>query len=211
MDVFETPVNQVDTFLQSNLQMAKNATQYPSTAAGSFIIPDGARVVGILQTPLSTRTAARGDRFTLRVTEPAEFRDAMIEGHVADIARSTRLSGRSLMTLDFDNVRIRDGRTYQFAGLVETINTRNGEIARVDTEGTIRDENQTTRTEQRAAIGTAIGAIIGAIAGGGKGAAIGAILGAGAGSIYAEGRNDLDLDRGTEVVIRAGAPYTGPR
>jgi YMGG-like Gly-zipper len=191
----------------------QSATQYPSTAAGSFIIPDGARVVGILQTPLSTRTAARGDRFTLRVTEPSEFRDAMIEGRVADIARSSRLSGRSLMTLDFDNVRMRDGRTYQFAGLVETINTRNGEIARVDTEGTIRDENQTTRTEQRAAIGTAVGAIIGAIAGGGKGAAIGAILGAGAGagSIYAEGRNDLDLDRGTEVVIRAGAPYTGPR
>jgi hypothetical protein len=191
----------------------QNTTQYPATASGSFIIPDGARVVGILETPLSTRTAARGDRFTLRVTEPVEFRDAMIEGHVADIARSDRLSGRSLMTLDFDNLRMQDGRTYQFAGLVENINTRNGEIVRVDTEGTIRDQNQTARTEERAAIGTAVGAIIGAIAGGGKGAAIGALLGAGAGagSIYAEGRNDLYLDRGTEMVIRAGAPYSGPR
>jgi hypothetical protein len=191
----------------------QNVTQYPATASGSFIIPDGARVVGILQTPLSTRTAAAGDRFTLRVTEPAEFRDAMIEGHVADIGRSSRLSGRSLMTLDFDDIRMRDGRTYQFAGLVENINTRNGDMVRVDTEGTIRDQSQTARTEERAAIGTAVGAIIGAIAGGGRGAAIGAILGAGAGagSIYAEGRNDLYLDRGTEVVIRAGAPYMGPR
>ena len=68
-------------------------------------------------------------------------------------------------------------------------------------------------TEERAAIGTAVGAIIGAIAGGGKGAAIGAILGAGAGagSIYVEDRNDLDLDRGSELVIRAGAPYNTPR
>jgi YmgG-like glycine-zipper protein len=162
---------------------------------------------------LATRTAAAGDRFTLRVTEPVEFRDAMIEGHLADIGRSSRLSGRSLMTLDFDDIRMRDGRTYQFAGLVENINTRNGDMVRVDTEGTIRDQSQTARTEERAAIGTAVGAIIGAIAGGGRGAAIGAILGAGAGagSIYAEGRNDLYLDRGTEVVIRAGAPYMGPR
>lgn len=198
---------------QFDIYNPQNITQYPSTTAGSFIIPDGARVVGMLQTFISTRSAAPGDRFTLRVTEPAEFRDAIIEGHIGDVARSSRLSGRSLMTLDFDSIRTRDGRTYQFAGLVENINTRNGEIVRVDTEGTIRDQNQTTRTEQRAAIGTAVGAIIGAIAGGGKGAAIGAILGAGAGagSIYAEGQNDLNLDRGTEVVIRAGAPYGGPQ
>jgi len=137
----------------------------------------------------------------------------MIEGHIADMERSSRLFGRSLMSLDFDDIRVSDGRTYQFAGLVESINARNGEIVRVDTEGTILDQNQTTRTGERAALGTAVGAIIGAIAGGGRGAAIGAILGAGAGagSIYAEGRNDLYLDRGTEVVIRAGAPYAGPR
>ena len=176
-------------------------------------MPDGARIVGMLDNPLSTRTVAIGDRFTLRVTEPAEFSDATIEGHVSSIERSGRLSGRSIMTLDFDNIRLRDGRRYQFAGLLENVATRNGETVRVDTEGAVRDQNQTTRTEERAAIGTAVGAIIGAIAGGGRGAAIGAILGAGAGagSIYAEGRNDLDLDRGTELVIRAGAPYSTPR
>jgi len=190
-----------------------NATQYPATASGSFIIPDGARVVGTLLTPLSTRTATSGEHFTMRVTEPAEFGGATIEGHVADVDRSGRISGRSVMTLDFDTISLRDGRTYQFGGLLEQVNPRNGESVRVDTEGTIRDRNQTTRTGERAAIGTAIGAIIGAIAGGGKGAAIGAIVGAGAGagSIYVEGRNDLILDRGTELVIRAGAPYGGPR
>jgi len=54
-----------------------------------------------------------------------------------------------------------------------------------------------------------VGAIIGAIAGGGKGAAIGAIVGAGggAGSVYVQGRDDLELGRGTELVVRA----TGPR
>jgi len=50
---------------------------------------------------------------------------------------------------------------------------------------------------------------IGAIAGGGRGAAIGAIIGAG--SIYVEGRNELELSRGTELTIRAGAPYITAR
>src|SRR5436189_1028624 len=117
------------------------------------------------------------------------------------------------MTIDFDNIHLRDGRTYRFAGLLEGVHTTNGEIVRVDTEGAVRDQSQTTRTEERAAIGTAVGAIIGAIAGGGRGAAIGAILGAGAGagSIYAEGRDALELYSGTEMVIRAGAPNNVPR
>lgn len=56
--------------------------------------------------------------------------------------------------------------------------------------------------------GTAVGAIIGAIAGGGKGAAIGAIVGAGggAGSVYVQGRDDLDLTRGTALTIRSSGP-----
>jgi len=177
-------------------------------------VPDGTIVVGTLDGQLSTRTATVGDRFTLRVNQPTEFEGATIEGHVSNIQRSGRLTGRSVMTLDFDNIRLRDGRSYRFAGLVQEVHTANGETVRVDTEGSVRDTNQTTKTEQRAAIGTAVGAIIGAIAGGGKGAAIGAIVGAGAGagSVYAEGRDDLDLGRGTELTIRAGAPaYVTPR
>jgi hypothetical protein len=210
---------QVSSIYQRTSEVARfdiynpNAVQYPSTASTSFIMPEGARVVGMLTTPLSTRTAVTGDRFSLRVTEPAEFRDAIIDGHVEDFQRSGRISGRSVMTLNFDTIRLRDGRTYQFAGLLETVTPPNGQSVRVDTEGMIRNQNQTTRTEERAAVGTAVGAIIGAIAGGGRGAAIGAVLGAGAGagSVYAEGTDDLYLDRGTELVIRAGAPYNGPR
>lgn len=185
-----------------------NSTGYPGTTSGNFVVPDGTRVVGVLESDLSTRNAAVGDRFTLRVTEPNEFRDAVVEGHIAELRRSGRLTGRSVMTLNFDRIRLRDGHSSQFGGVLEGVVTRNGENVRVDTEGAVRDDNQTNRTGQRAAIGTAVGAIIGAIAGGGKGAAIGAIVGAGAGagSIYVEGRNDLELNRGTELMIRASAP-----
>jgi hypothetical protein len=185
---------------------------YPTSNSG-FVVPDGTSVTGVLDSDLSTRTAAVGDRFTLRVTSPSEFADATIEGHVSQIERSGRVTGRSVMTLSFDSIRLRDGRSYNFGGLVENVRTSSGEVVRVDTEGAVRDDSQTTKTETRAAIGTAVGAIIGAIAGGGKGAAIGAILGAGggAGSVYVQGRNDLELNRGTEITIRAGAPRTAQR
>jgi uncharacterized protein YcfJ len=113
------------------------------------------------------------------------------------------------MTLDFDTIRLRDGRSYRFAGILETVRTPGNEEVRVDNEGVVRDDNQTNKTIQRTAIGTAVGAIIGAIAGGGKGAAIGAVIGAGAGagSVYVQGRDDLNLTSGTELTIRA----TGPR
>jgi hypothetical protein len=191
-----------------------NPSTYPGpTSNAGFIVPDGTRIVGVLDSDLSTRTAAVGDRFTLRVTDPSEFAGATIDGHVSQIERSGRLTGRSVMTLDFDNIRLRDGRSYNFAGLVDGVRTTSGQVVRVDTEGTVRDDSQTTKTETRAAIGTAVGAIIGAIAGGGKGAAIGAILGAGggAGSVYVQGRNDLELNRGTEITIRAGAPLNSRR
>ena len=112
------------------------------------------------------------------------------------------------MTFDFDSIRTRDGRSYAFAGILESVRTPNGDTVRVDNEGAVRDSDQTKTTVTRTAIGTAVGAIIGAIAGGGKGAAIGAVIGAGAGagSVYVQGRDDLQLTAGTEVTVRATGP-----
>jgi outer membrane lipoprotein SlyB len=64
------------------------------------------------------------------------------------------------------------------------------------------------KTVERVGGGTAAGAVIGGLAGGGKGAAVGAVVGggAGAGSVFIQGRNDLQLTPGTEITIRASAP-----
>jgi len=176
---------------------------------GSFIIPNGTSVVAVLNNDLSSQNAREGDRFTMTVRSPGEFDGATIEGRVASINRGGRISGRSEMTLDFDTIRTRDGRSYAFAGILESVRTPNGDVVRVDNEGAVRESDQTNKTVTRTAIGTAVGAIIGAIAGGGKGAAIGAVIGAGAGagSVYVQGRNDVDLTAGTEITVRA----TGPR
>jgi hypothetical protein len=116
---------------------------------------------------------------------------------------SGRLSGRADMALNFESIRMRNGRTYPFAGVIESIRTVDGETISVDNEGTVEDESQTEKNVQRGAIGAALGAIIGAITGGGTGAAIGAAIGAGggAGTVIAQGRDQLDLPRGTELTL----------
>jgi hypothetical protein len=180
----------------------------PTTTSGDFVIPNGETLIAELNDDLSTSNAREGQTFTATVRQPSTYEGAVLEGRITHLQRGGRITGRSELTLDFDNIRMRDGRTYRFAGILESARLQNGDVVKVDNEGAAQDDSQTTKTIQRTAIGTAVGAIIGAIAGGGKGAAIGAIIGAGggAGSVYVQGRDDLDLNRGTELTIRASAP-----
>src|SRR5262245_6986559 len=182
---------------------------YTSPGRSDFIVPDGVLLSARLNQPLSTKYTREGVRFTLNVVEPGQYRGAAIEGVVARSDRSGRVSGRADMTLDFERIRTRDGRSYNFAGTNENVSLPNGERVRVVREGNVKeDDSQTSRTVTRGAIGGAIGALIGAIAGGGKGAAIGAAVGvgAGAGSVFIEGRDDLELPSGSEIAIRTSAP-----
>jgi hypothetical protein len=181
----------------------------PTSSNTDFILADGQTVVAVLDNGLSSANAREGDRFTAIVRLPTQYAGATIEGHVSNVQRSGRITGRSEMTLNFDTIRLRDGSSYRFAGILESVRNAQGDTVKIDNEGSVRESDQTNKTVQRAAIGTAVGAIIGAIAGGGKGAAIGAIVGAGggAGSVYVQGRADLELSRGTELTLRT----TGPR
>jgi hypothetical protein len=180
-----------------------------SEVAGTFIVPNGTQLVAVLNETLTTENAQPNQRFTMTVRSPSQYDGATIEGFVSSVNRGGRITGRSEMTLDFDTIRMRDGRSYRFAGILDGVRSPNGEVVRIDNEGAIRDNDQTNKTVTRTAIGSAVGAIIGAIAGGGKGAAIGAVIGggAGAGSVYVQGRNELELNTGTEVTVTA----TGPR
>ena len=112
------------------------------------------------------------------------------------------------MSLNFQTIRMRDGRTYTFAGIVEQVRETNGNVINVNNEGAIRDRSQTTTTASRAGVGAVLGAIIGAIAGGGSGAAIGAGVGAGAGAgtVVLQGRDNLELARGSQFTLTATAP-----
>lgn len=173
-----------------------------------FVIANNTRLTATLRTPVSTKVSQNGDRFQMEVTSPSQYSGAIIEGRVAKTERSGRVSGRANMSLEFDTIRLRNGQTYRFAGIVDDVTSASGEKVTVNNEGTVRDNNQTTKTVTRAGIGAAIGAIIGAIAGGGSGAAIGAGVGAGAGagSVILQGRDDIELGEGTTFSITATAP-----
>jgi hypothetical protein len=179
-----------------------------SNNTGDFIVRDGESLTAVLNNDLTSKQARPGDRFTMTVRQPGEYEAAIIEGTVASITESGRLAGRSGMSLNFDTIRLRNGQTYRFAGTLESVRSLNGDTVKVDNEGSAQGDNQTTKTVQRTGIATAIGALIGAIAGGAKGAAIGGVIGAagGAGSVYAQGKDDLELPSGTEITIRATAP-----
>jgi hypothetical protein len=192
----------------AQLNINETNPEYSDSAGntGDFVIANGTEVVGVLNTDLSTRNAAAGQPFTMTVRLPTQYAGATVEGRVLDVNRSGRVTGRAEMTLGFDRNRLRDGRTYPFAGILESVRLPNGEVVQIDNEGAVReDDSQTNKTVTRTAIGTAVGAIIGAIAGGGKGAAIGAAIGAGvgAGSVYVQGRDDMELTPGTEIKVRA--------
>jgi hypothetical protein len=175
---------------------------------GEFLIRDGETIVAVLDNDLTTKNAKEGDRFTMTVRDNGQYEGAVIEGTVGSVNQGGRLTGRSSMSLNFDSIRLRNGQTYRFAGILTGIRTPSGDTVKIDNEGSAQGDNQTTQTATRAGIGTAIGAIIGAIAGGGKGAAIGGVIGAagGAGSVYVTGKDNLDLAQGTELTIRSGAP-----
>jgi hypothetical protein len=183
-------------------------------SAGDFVVPTGTRLVATLNNNLSTKTTRDGDRFSMTVNSPPQYNGAVIEGLVSSVNASGRVSGRADMALNFQTIGQRNGPTTQFAGIIESMRTPGGGTVRVDNEGKVEPtDSQTEKTVTRGTIGGALGAIIGAIAGGGKGAAIGAVIGAGgaAGTVIAEGRDQLDLQRGTEVTITSGAAVGGAR
>lgn len=186
-----------------------NTTDYPVNTGnvGGFIIPNNTSIVATLDTPLSTRVSQNGDRFSMTVTSPSQYRGAVIEGRVVG-ERSGVVSGRANMSLTFDTIRMRDGRTYSFAGIVDQVRQADGDLVSVNNEGAVRDSSQTTKTVTRAGIGALLGAIIGAVAGGGSGAAIGAGVGAGAGAgtVILQGRDNLELATGSQFTITSTAP-----
>lgn len=192
----------------SNVNNNDNTGQNTGTNSTDFVVPNNTRLMTTLRTAVSTNASQNNDRFTMEVTSPSEFSGAIIEGRVTNAQRSGQVTGRAALSLEFDTIRLRNGSTYRFAGIVDQVRLANGETVTVNNEGTVRDSNQTTKTVTRAGVGAALGALIGAIAGGGQGAAIGAAVGAGAGagSVVLQGRGDVNLAEGTEVMITSSAP-----
>jgi len=176
--------------------------QNPPVAA-PLNIPAGTELRIRLGSPVSTKTGRVGDKFTATVVSPSTYESGIVEGHIASLNKSGKVSGTTEVGLSFDSVKFPDGRSAGIDGqLVKVYESES--VKRVDEEGRIESGSRTRDTQVRGGIGAAAGAVLGGIVGGGKGALIGILLGgaAGVGTVYVEGDKDLILDAGTEMVIR---------
>lgn len=166
-------------------------------------IPNGTELRIRLSSPISTETGRVGDTFRATVVQPSTYESATVEGHIATLNKSGRVTGKTEVGLAFDSVTTPDGRVARIDGqLVRVYESES--VKRVDEEGRVETGSRTRDTEVRGGVGAVAGAIIGGIVGGGKGALIGLVVGgaAGVGTVYVDGNKNLVLDPGTEMVIR---------
>jgi len=185
---------------------------YPRDNRGgnvTLLVPQGTRMTAVLDTPIDTRNVRGGERFSMTVQGPNEYRDARIEGVIR--GSNSYNDGRPTdLRIDFDTIRLRNGQTGQLDATIEGVRTSRGDTYRVD--GGVRD-NRDNNAVQNGAIGAAIGGVLGVLAGGAKGAAIGAVVGGavGAGGSILANQNErfLVLPAGTEVTILTGYRTTG--
>jgi hypothetical protein len=172
--------------------------------AGQFVrIPARTEMKIRLENEIDSKESRDGDRFTATVLSPVRYADATIEGHIARINKSGKLSGKTELALTFDRIRLRNGQSGRMAAQVVRVYGEDS-VEKVDREGNIESGGRGKTTAVRTGGGAALGAIIGGIAGGGKGAAIGAAIGAGAGaaSTAIQGSSKVKLERGTEILIK---------
>jgi len=96
----------------------------PGRGESSSIVPNGTVISAVLNDNLNTRQVTDGDRFTLTVQSPAQYNGAAIEGHVAQVNRSGQVAGRAGMALDFDRIRMRDGRAANLTDILRASGRR---------------------------------------------------------------------------------------
>jgi len=171
--------------------------------ATQTLVPAGTQLRIRLNDTLSSKEGRAGDKFTATVVNPSKYEEAKVSGHIRSIRKSGRVEGRTTMSLAFDSIRLRDGRSgVMRAEVLRVYDSDSAE--KVDEEGRVQSGGRGKQTLKRSGVGAVAGAVIGGLAGGGKGAAIGMIVGgaAGAGSIAVKGSKELKIERGTEILVR---------
>src|SRR6185295_11696355 len=168
----DTPINET----------SNTSAQVPVNNAPLYIPRDVILLIE-MQSRLSTDVSQRGDRFQARVIQNREFEGAMVEGRVVRVKRAGKLKGTAELQLEFETLRMPDGRTTPIhADVIEIVDMGYGNSGTVDDEGGVKGQDSTKDDVSKVGASAGVGAIIGAIVGGGKGAAIGAVIGGGVGT-----------------------------
>jgi hypothetical protein len=174
-------------------------------------VPPNTKMSLELLSPISTASSKKDDKFSCKVLTPAEYADAIVEGHIRSLKRSGKANKESKIDLAFDRITLPNGQGEDLsATVVEVFEVANAsEQGRADNEGAVRNKSSTVKTSvKRAAAGALIGALIGGAVAGGQGAAVGAAIGAGLGvtTTLATKGADLEFKTGTQFTVECTGP-----
>ncbi|MCA1609162.1 MAG: hypothetical protein LC730_06885, partial [Acidobacteria bacterium] len=131
--------DRVDNYTRGPVGGPVGVGNVPSGPYRDFVIPNGTRLTAVLNDRVDTNVSQVGDRFTMEVTSPGQFNGAVIEGRLAQVERSGRVSGRANVGFEFDTIRLRNGQSYRFAGIIDSVRLANGDNVSVNNEGAVRD------------------------------------------------------------------------
>ena len=193
---------------------AEPAAPTPTSAT----IPSGHKFIMRLETPMHTRTTRKGDEieFTLAADVVADNEvlipnKSLVRATVTKSKRAGRISGRSEIRLQFNDVRLPDGTELPIKATItrmgfDPVDAKEGD----DPE--LKGEAGAGGDAKDVAGASAQGAIIGVLTGGARGAVYGAAAGA---AISAIGMMllrgpDLDLPRSTMFEAQFDGPVEVP-
>jgi hypothetical protein len=170
-------------------------------------IPKGAHMLLQMQNSISTRTAAEGDFVYLTTASPIAGggqilvpAGSYVQGVVAHVKRSGRVSGRAELAIRLETLTLPDGRAVKFTPKLSSVDAGETGQKVKGREGEIEAGSSASQDLRRIAIVAGSGAAIGGMADGGwEGAGIGAGIGTGVGVATAL------LTRGKELELRRGS------
>ena len=158
-----------------------------------------------LMNRVATDTSRKSDLVSMRVTSPANFQGAVVEGKIAEAKSGAKSNGQSVLDIDFDILRY-NGAVTPINSRIKSVSNSKG-LANVDEEGRIpgRTENS-NRPRGSFGLGRAIGNISGD-----KAARIGAATDTAATVVLSVSSDapNLRFDPGAKFMLAAGA-RSGP-
>ena len=177
-------------------------------SSSPYIVPSGTVLAGVLENRISTRESQNNDQFRLTVQSPNEFRGAVIEGYLSGVKRSNGISGKAQVELNFQKITMPNGKTYDFAGALQSIEEGSDTNVKSTDESLMKGRNQTNEAIKRGVIAGGVGAIIGAAINGTKGALIGAAIGGAGGpaTLMLEKDHNIVLAKGVQINVQSTTP-----
>jgi hypothetical protein len=128
---------------------------------------------------LNTDASVVGDSFRAKVVSPLGLTGAIVDGRVAKIRKPGRIFRRAELTLVFDRITFKDGRSTDLVAiLTEVLPVKSDNVRTVDSEGTVEGKVFDRGDGVRITAVTGSAAAVGAIVAGPGGAVVGAGIGA---------------------------------